>query len=376
MQTSEINSSDTAADQQKDGAAAEPLTNVNIESETLLPTPGEIRARFPRAPENDQTVIRGRKTVAKILKREDPRLLLVVGPCSIHDTGAALEYAQRLVELAKKVEDTFYLVMRVYFVKPRTTVGWKGLINDPHLNGSFAIDEGICEARKLLLKITSMGLPTGTEVMEPITPQYLHDLISWTAIGARTAESQMHREISSGISTPVGFKNGTTGDIEVAVNALKSVSEPHHFLGVDQKGRCAVFQTKGNPYGHLVLRGGKRPNYDSVSVALSEEALGAANLPVNIMVDCSHANSLKKPELQPLVMDDCVSQIVEGNKSIVGLMLESNLNGGNQKISDNPQDLEYGVSVTDACIDWQTTEKCVIEASKKLAPVLAKRCNK
>ena len=283
--------------------STETIFNVNIVSEELLPTPEEVCNDIPRSEQASETVIRGRTTIEKILSREDPRLLVVVGPCSIHDTEAARDYAKRLRKLADEVSDTMFLVMRVYFEKPRTTVGWKGLINDPHLDDSFKIDEGLRMARELLLEFAEMGLATGTEVLDPITPQYLIDLVSWSAIGARTTESQKHREISSGLSTAVGFKNGTDGSISVAINALKSVSHQHRFLGVTQDGRCAVFHTRGNQLGHVVLRGGNRPNYDSVNIALCEEKLREASLPVNIVVDCSHGNSLKDHALQPLVME-------------------------------------------------------------------------
>jgi 3-deoxy-7-phosphoheptulonate synthase len=264
--------------------------------------------------------------------------------------------------------------MRVYFEKPRTTVGWKGLINDPFMDDSFHIEKGLFMARELLLNLAETGLPTATEALDPITPQYLSDLITWTAIGARTTESQTHREMASGLSTPVGFKNGTDGSLDVAINALHSVSRGHHFLGINQDGQCAVFHTRGNDYGHVVLRGGGgKPNYDSVSIALCEKELKAADVPVNIAVDCSHGNSSKDPALQPLVVDNCVNQIIEGNTSIVGLMLESNINRGNQPIPEDHSKLKYGVSVTDACMDWATTEKLLRSAHDKLRDILPKR---
>jgi 3-deoxy-7-phosphoheptulonate synthase len=265
--------------------------------------------------------------------------------------------------------------MRVYFEKPRTTVGWKGLINDPHLDDSFKIEEGLHLGRRLLLDILDLGLPTSTEALDPISPQYLHDLISWTAIGARTTESQTHREMASGLSSAVGFKNGTDGGLTVATNALNSVAKPHRFLGINGKGQVSVFTTKGNAYGHIVLRGGSSgPNYDSVHVKLCEDVLDKAGLPRNIMVDCSHANSNKAPELQPLVVENVASQILEGNSSVVGLMIESNLKAGNQGIPENPDDLEYGVSITDGCIDWETTERCLREMREKLQKILPERC--
>ncbi|MGB2788836.1 MAG: 3-deoxy-7-phosphoheptulonate synthase, partial [Dokdonella sp.] len=311
--------------------------------------------------------------IKRILDRQDPRLFVVVGPCSIHDVVAARDYAQRLKALADEVQDTLFLVMRVYFEKPRTTVGWKGLINDPRMDDTFRIDEGLQVARDLLLELAELGLPAGTEALDPIIPQYIHDLIAWTAIGARTTESQTHREIASGLSTPVGFKNGTNGSLEVAINALQSVASPHSFLGINQFGQSAVIRTLGNRYGHMVLRGGDRPNYDSVSIALCEKALRDKKLPVNIVVDCSHANSFKDPAMQPLVMRDCVHQIMEGNRSIVGVMIESNLGAGNQSIPTDRSQLKYGVSVTDACVDWATTETMLREAHAKLKGVLPAR---
>jgi 3-deoxy-7-phosphoheptulonate synthase len=264
--------------------------------------------------------------------------------------------------------------MRVYFEKPRTTTGWKGLINDPHMNDSFDIEEGLQLARRVLLDINELGLPTGTEALDPISPQYLSDLIAWSAIGARTTESQTHREMASGLSTPVGFKNGTDGGLLVAINALLSVSRPHSFLGIDQDGQVAVIRTKGNRYGHIVLRGGaKGPNYDSVTIALVEKELARNSLPANIVVDCSHANSNKDPSLQPLVMNDVVHQVIEGNQSIVGTMLESNINAGNQPIPADLSQLKYGVSVTDACIDWASTEKLLRDARQKLKDILPNR---
>jgi 3-deoxy-7-phosphoheptulonate synthase len=298
----------------------------------------------------------------------------VVGPCSIHDPEAAIDYAQRLSSLSKKVEQSMVIVMRVYFEKPRTTVGWKGLINDPHMDESFDIESGLRKARTLLIDINKLGLPAGTEALDPISPQYLGDLISWSAIGARTTESQTHREMASALSSPVGFKNGTDGGLSVAINALHSVSKPHSFLGINGEGQVAVTKTKGNRYGHIVLRGGsKGPNYDSVSIALVEKDLGDAKLPSNIIVDCSHANSNKDHNLQPLVFNDCVHQIIEGNRSIVGMMLESNIGPGNQKLQSDIKSMKYGVSITDACIDWETTEKTILEAHDKLVSALQSR---
>ncbi len=290
-----------------------------------------------------------------------------------HDLKAAREYAQRLKALADEVSDTLCVVMRVYFEKPRTTIGWKGLINDPHLDDSFCVEEGLRIARSLLLELADMGLPTGTEALDPIIPQYVSDLISWSAIGARTTESQTHREMASGLSTPVGFKNSTDGSLTVAMNALHSVAKPHSFMGINQFGQCTVVRTGGNRYGHVVLRGGAQPNYDSVAIALCERELAAAKLPANIVVDCSHANSNKDPALQPLVWHDVVHQILEGNQSIIGLMVESNLEAGSQPITEDPSKLKYGVSVTDACVDWDTAEEMLREADAKLKDVLPRR---
>jgi 3-deoxy-7-phosphoheptulonate synthase len=300
--------------------------------------------------------------------------MVVVGPCSIHDLKAAHEYADKLRELANEVNDTLLLLMRVYFEKPRTTIGWKGLINDPYLDDSFHIEKGLFMARELLLDLNDMGLPAATEALDPIMPQYLSDLVSWTAIGARTSESQTHREMSSGLSMAVGFKNATDGTLSVAINALQSVSHPHHFLGINQKGQCAVFHTRGNNYGHIVLRGGGgRQNYDSVSIAMCEKELIKVGLPVNIVVDCSHGNSNKDPGLQSLVAENCINQILEGNNSIVGLMLESHLHWGNQPLTKDISQLKHGVSITDACIDWSTTEQVVRSAREKLRGHLEKR---
>ncbi len=331
--------------------------NVNVASQDILLTPEALKAEMPMSASVRDTVVDSRTVIENILDRRDHRLFVVVGPCSIHDPEAALEYARRLKALADEVSETLYIVMRVYFEKPRTTVGWKGLVNDPHLDDSFKIEEGLHIARQLLLDILALGLPTSTEALDPISPQYLHDLISWTAIGARTTESQTHREMASGLTSPVGFKNGTDGGFTVATNALQSAAKPHRFLGINHEGQVSVYTTKGNPYGHIVLRGGASgPNYDSVHIRLCEEALEKAGLAKNIMVDCSHANSNKQPELQPLVVENVGNQVLEGNNSIVGLMIESNINAGNQSIPDNLDDLEYGVSVTDGCIDWETTE--------------------
>ncbi|WP_299195852.1 3-deoxy-7-phosphoheptulonate synthase [uncultured Amphritea sp.] len=350
------------------------VENLNIESNTVLVTPDQLKTKLPLSESAATTVMEGRQVIKNILKGEDKRLFIVVGPCSIHDTKAAIEYGHKLKQLAEQVQDTLYLVMRVYFEKPRTTIGWKGLINDPHMDDSFEIEEGLHIGRELLIDLSEAGLPLATEALDPISPQYLQDLIAWSAIGARTTESQTHREMSSGLSGAVGFKNGTDGGLTVAINALESVSHPHNFLGINEQGQVSKVHTKGNKYGHVVLRGGNgKPNYDSVNVTLCEQALDKAGLKKNIMVDCSHANSNKDPALQPLVMENVTNQIIEGNKSIVGLMVESNLGWGNQKMTENPADLQYGVSITDACIDWDTTEKTLLEMHAKLKDVLPNR---
>ncbi len=348
--------------------------NINVASQNVLVTPEQLNHTLPLSDAVRATVSDSRQAIWNILDRKDPRLFVVVGPCSIHDTEAAMDYARRLKVLADEVQDTLFIVMRVYFEKPRTTVGWKGLINDPHLDDSFKIEEGLHIGRKLLLDILKLGLPTSTEALDPISPQYLQDLISWNAIGARTTESQTHREMASGLSAAVGFKNGTDGGLDVAMNALNSAANPHRFLGINSQGQVSVFSTRGNAYGHVVLRGGSAgPNYDSVHIKLCEDALEKAGLPQNIMVDCSHANSSKQPHLQPLVAENVINQILVGNKSLVGLMIESNLKAGNQSIPENLEDLEYGVSVTDGCIDWDTTEQCLREMREKLKGKLASR---
>ena len=347
------------------------INDVNVASLDLIPTPGEIKAEMPLGSDAAATVVAGRERLMRILDGEERSVFVVVGPCSIHDVDAAREYAGRLRHLADQVADTMLLVMRVYFEKPRTTVGWKGLINDPDMDDSFAVEKGLRKARELLLHVAEIGLPAGTEALDPIMPQYLSDLWTWTAIGARTVESQTHRELASGLSTPVGFKNGTDGSLEVAINGLRSASQPHHFLGINQQGQSSVIHTAGNRYGHMVLRGGGgRHNYDSVSIATSEQHLAQAGAPTNLVVDCSHGNSNKDPALQKLVFADCIKQIVEGNRSIVGLMLESHLNWGNQSIPDDLSMLKYGVSITDACIDWATTEETILSAHEALQPVL------
>ncbi len=351
-----------------------PIDDLNIASNEALITPEQLKREIPLSETAMHTVSHGRQVVRDILDGRDHRLFVVIGPCSIHDIKAAHEYAERLKVLAAEVSDTLFLVMRVYFEKPRTTVGWKGLINDPYLDDSFKIQDGLHIGRKLLCDLAEMGLPTATEALDPISPQYMQDLISWSAIGARTTESQTHREMASGLSSAVGFKNGTDGSLTVAINALQSTANPHRFLGINGEGQVSIVTTKGNQYGHVVLRGGNgKPNYDSVSVALCEQELARAGIRPNIMVDCSHANSNKDPALQPLVMDNVANQILEGNQSIVGLMVESHLGWGSQSIPKDLGELKYGVSITDACIDWSTTEKAVRSMHAKLRDVLPKR---
>lgn len=349
------------------------LNNIRIISHRNLPTPQEIIRSVPLSESAAQFVAEQRHSIENILDAREARLFVVVGPCSIHDPQAALEYATRLKTLAERVQETLFLVMRVYFEKPRTVSGWKGFINDPFLNDTFAIEEGLHLSRKLLVDLAEMGLPVATEALDPIMPQYLGDLITWTAIGARTTESQTHREMASGLSTPLGFKNGTDGSIDIAINAIHSAAHPHRFLGINAQGQCAVFHTRGNPYGHIVLRGGKTPNYDSASIAKSEAKLISSGLPCNLVVDCSHGNSQKVYERQAEVFRDCLTQIEQGNRSLVGLMLESHLHAGRQEVPSDLTALQYGVSITDPCIDWETTEALILEADTRLRPVLEER---
>ena len=344
----------------------EKLLNINIIDEELLPTPGEIQEEVPSSEKAAEIINGGREAIRRILDREDERLLVVVGPCSVHDRDSAIEYAEKLKQLEQEVNEKLLLVMRVYFEKPRTTVGWKGFINDPDLNDSFNITKGLKRARMLLKEVTEMGLPVGTEALDPITPQYIQEFVSWSAIGARTTESQTHREMASGLSTPVGIKNGTDGNIKVAINALLSVSNPHHFLGINREGRSAVFRTSGNSYGHMVLRGGIEPNYDEKSIQSCASALEGAGLPTNIMLDCSHGNSKKNHELQPEVFSDVLRQRLAGQRSIVGFMLESYLFPGRQELEGDPSSLKYGVSITDACIGWEETRNMLLDAAEKL----------
>ncbi len=332
------------------------IDDVNIEQFIPLVTPNALKSDFPLTQKAHDTVLKGRKDIQNILDGKDKRILVVVGPCSIHDVTAAHEYADRLKELAEELKDTLLIVMRVYFEKPRTTTGWKGLINDPDMNDSFDINKGLRMARQLLLELNEKGLPCATEALDPNTPQYMQDLISWSAIGARTTESQTHREMSSGLSCPVGFKNGTDGGMTVAVNAMQAVKSGHSFLGLSSDGQVSIIKSRGNPYAHVVLRGGNnQPNYDATAVKAAENELAKGKTNGKIMVDASHANSGKDPYLQPMVIKNIAGQIVDGNKSIIGLMIESHLKGGRQDIPSDLSQLEYGKSVTDGCLDWDST---------------------
>ncbi len=350
------------------------LENINVTGHEVLITPNQLKRELPVTAQAAASVQSARERVNAILRGEDHRLLAVVGPCSIHDPIAALDYGQRLAALAEDIADAVLIVMRVYFEKPRSTVGWKGLINDPYLNDTFKVGEGLTIARRLLIDLAELGLPLSTEALNAITPQYIQDLIAWSAIGARTSESQTHRELASGLSSAIGFKNGTDGSLDAAINAMHSVAAPHRFLGIDPSGQVAVIETRGNPHAHLVLRGGgSGPNYDAESISACEQKIAQAGLNPVIMVDCSHANSGKNPAAQPRVARSVVEQILNGNRSIVGLMLESHLHAGNQKIPARLEELRYGVSITDGCIDWKTTEALMLEIAEALRPALIRR---
>jgi 3-deoxy-7-phosphoheptulonate synthase len=347
-------------------AGMKPTQDLRVTGYRPLMTPAALKEQMPCPPETAATVTQSRNQIEAVLSGTDRRLIVVVGPCSIHDPEAAMDYAKRLNRLRRDVADTLIVVMRVYFEKPRTTIGWKGLINDPHLDGSCDMEEGLHTARRLLLDIVGMGLPTATEMLDPITPQYVADLVSWSAIGARTTESQTHREMASGLSMAVGFKNGTDGNLKAAINAVLASRAPQSFLGIDQQGRTSTVQTSGNPFGHLVLRGGARPNYDPISIESARMSLIEKGLPELIMVDCSHANSMKKHQGQAIVWRNVVEQRLHGNETIIGMMLESNLSEGNQKYAGDSGRLKYGVSITDECISWETTETLLKEAHEKL----------
>jgi 3-deoxy-7-phosphoheptulonate synthase len=329
--------------------------NLRIENIREVSIPAEVRAEYPITEAAARTVYEARQAVHDILSHQDDRLLIIVGPCSIHDPKAALEYAQRLLQVRQRLLKDLLIVMRVYFEKPRTTVGWKGLINDPNLDNSFEIDKGLRLARKLLLDLSEMGLPAATEFLDLITPQYFSDLIAWGAIGARTTESQAHRELASGLSCPIGFKNGTDGTVQIAVDAIGAAIRPHNFLGVTQTGHSAIVRTRGNPDAHVILRGGKQPNYDAASIDDASALLEKAGLPARIMIDTSHANSRKIYERQIDVAKDIASQVAGGDKRICGVMVESHLVAGRQDVVAG-KPLTYGQSITDACIGWADTE--------------------
>ncbi|GLP97174.1 phospho-2-dehydro-3-deoxyheptonate aldolase [Paraferrimonas sedimenticola] len=349
------------------------INNIHIASEQVLTTPAQLSEKLPLSDAAYRYIRSARKQVSDIVHKRDSRILAVVGPCSIHDIESAKEYALKLKKLHDELSDQFFILMRVYFEKPRTTVGWKGLINDPHMDNSFDVESGLHTARELLIWLAELELPVATEALDPISPQYLSELVSWSAIGARTTESQTHREMASGLSMPVGFKNGTDGKLDVAINALQSAASSHRFMGINKAGQVALLQTDGNPDGHVILRGGKSPNYDSVNVAQCEDQLHGAGLTARLVVDCSHGNSNKDHRLQPLVAQNVIHQIQEGNKSIIGLMLESHLFEGNQPTNGDNSSLKYGVSVTDACINWQSTEDLLRTSAAELAGVLPTR---
>jgi len=345
------------------------INNVRVRNMVPLITPKELQQEFQNTDKTNKTVLTARKTIQNILEKKDKRILLVAGPCSIHDKIAAIDYATRLRNLKEKVADTFYIIMRTYMEKPRTSIGWKGLINDPFLDDSHNIVEGLRMARHILLQINEMGIPTATEFVDPITPQYLSTLTSWAAIGARTIESQTHREMASGLSMPIGLKNSTDGALTAALNALKAAKSPQAFLGIDENGHTSIVNTIGNPWVHLVLRGGIRPNYDKVSIDQALFELRRMSQPEVVMVDCSHNNSMKKHRWQSHVWRNVIEQRIDGNDSIIGLMLESNINEGNQKNTGQLEKLEYGVSITDECISWETTEELIFESYNALKEV-------
>lgn len=349
------------------------IDNLHIIGHEELPSPAALKSELALKGNALKTVSAGHRAVKGILDHEDPRLIVVVGPCSIHSPEEALEYARRLKPVADELAKELLIVMRVYFEKPRTSIGWEGLIYDPHLDGSHKIDHGLHIGRKLMLDIAEIGLPIGIEALDLISPQYLQDCVSWTAVGARTTESPTHRKLASGISSAVGFKNNVDGGLMVAVNAIRSASATNSFISVTEEGKVAMFRTEGNPHCHVILRGGKSPNYDAESVAACEKELQKAGLDENIMIDCSHGNSNKDHNNQQLVMDAVAEQIRAGNKSIIGVMIESNLEEGNQPIPDDLADLKYGVSITDACIDWTTTETMLREFAASISESLKSR---
>ena len=354
-----------------DHRAPPAVENGNVEAFQAVVPPEELKQRVPLTARAAATVVEGRRALEAILDGRDPRLFMVVGPCSLHDPAAGLDYARRLRALADEVSDTLLLVMRVFFEKPRVSFGWEGFANDPHLDGSFRMQEGLEQARRFLVDVAELGLPVGTEALDPVAPHYRGDLVCWTGVGAGTAESQTHRNLASGLSTPVGFKNGRDGDVQAAVHAIVAACRPHAFLGINDQGRSAVIRTRGNRYGHLVLRGGGgRPNFDSVSVSLAEQALQQQRLPLRVVIDCSHANSWQRAELQPLVARDAVNQIRDGSRSIVGLMMESFLEAGSQPIPADVTALRYGCSVTDPCLGWEDSAETIRETRARLRDVV------
>lgn len=342
------------------------ISNINIKSFDKLVTPLQLQELYPITEKAKNSVMLGRSEVKKILDKKDKRLIVVCGPCSISDIDSGFAYAQKLNKLKQKLADELLIIMRVYFEKPRTTVGWKGLINDPHLDDSFDINFGLKQARKFLIQINELGLSCASEALDPISPQYLDDLFSWMAIGARTTESQTHREMASGLSMPVGFKNGTDGNISIAINAITSAQNPHSFLGINEKGSISIVNTLGNQYAHIILRGGKEPNYSKEHIKETEDLLRKNGIAENIVVDCSHSNSYKNYKIQPVVAEEVIEQITQGNKSICGLMFESNLFEGNQSINKDKSKMKYGVSVTDACMGFEATEKMLVKIAKNL----------
>ena len=346
--------------------------DLHVKEIVPLLSPRAIKAIAPVSEAVNATVARSRERLIRILRQEDPRMLVVIGPCSIHDEKSALEYATKLNALRQEFADRMEIVMRVYFEKPRTTIGWKGLINDPHLDGSQDVEMGLKRARKLLIEITGLGLPAATEFLDPIVPQYIADLVTWAAIGARTTESQTHREMASGLSMPVGLKNSTDGSLQVAIDAMGATRNSHSFLGVNEDGVTSIVRTNGNPNAHVVLRGGRAlTNYDAASIQMAEAKLIAEKLPPVLMVDCSHANSEKKFAKQEEVWRSVIDQRVGGTKSLVGIMVESHLNEGNQPIPKNISALRYGVSITDSCVGWETTERMLrwgYETLEKIIP--------
>jgi len=345
------------------------IHNTNITSETVITSPNDLSDKLPITQKGKRNIVAGREVVSDILSGKDSRLMVIVGPCSIHNLEAAKEYAHKLKNLSEELKESLYIVMRVYFEKPRTTIGWKGLISDPDMDNSLDVDKGLYQSRQFLTWLADLGMPAATEALNPITPQYLADLISWCAIGARTTESQTHREMSSGLSMTVGFKNGTDGNLKMAVNAIKACSSPQSFLGINDEGQISTFKAKGNKSSHIILRGGVKPNYHSKDIERCEKLLQKNDLPERIMVDCSHDNSNQDYRLQGNVVEEISSQIVAGNKSIFGIMLESNLFSGNQKILDNQNEMKYGVSVTDGCIDWEETQSVLRRLAETISNI-------